>query len=232
MSEPIHLDDFQIVPVLELEPGTFATQDRSFPYEEGKDQTNEEQQYWETCLEDSGITGLTPIKTGSWLVGVTSFSDLQLEQYLHVIFDDWGGIDEVLGDLKNKPELHGGFALLSQSGEVLIEPTCCSSLKDLVNWKAAAQNREAYWQELWVGHPWISTKYQSSRLILSDYHEINTEISDRWGVHPQNLEQAIQNAEAELKDFSLRLKIILQKWSLPTDITLLAKQLACIPDNG
>lgn len=148
-----------------------------------------------------------------------------------MIFDDWGGIDEVLGDLENEPELHGGFALLSQSGEALIEPTCCSSLKDLVNWKAAAQNHEAYWQELWVGHPWISTKYQSPLLILSDYHDINTEISDRWAVLPQNLEQAIQNAEIELTEFSQRLKKILENWSLQTDITQLTKQLACLPNT-
>lgn len=231
MSEPIHLSGFQLLPVLELEPGTFATQDRSFPYEEGKDQTNEEQQYWETCLADSGITDLSPIRTGSWFVRVTSFSDLQLKQYLRVIFEDWGGIDELFTDADCLPELHGGFALLSQSGEALIEPTCCSSLKDLVNWKAAAQNREVYWQELWVGHPWISTKYQSPLLILSDYHDINTEISDRWGVHPQELEQAIQDVETELIDFSQRLKIVLETWSLKTDINKFAKQLVCLSDT-
>lgn len=28
MSEPVHLSGFELQPVLELEPGTFATQDR------------------------------------------------------------------------------------------------------------------------------------------------------------------------------------------------------------
>ena len=228
MSDPIYLSGFKLIPVLELEPLTFATQDRSFPYEEGKDQTNEEQLYWETCLADSGITGLTPIKTGSWFVRTSNFSDLQLEIYLQVIFEDWGGIHETLDDPDCLPELQGGFALKSETDDVLIEPTCCCSLKNLDEWKAASQSESTSWQSLWIGHPWISTRSQFPWLILSDYHELNTEVSDRWAVQSQDLKQAIHDAELELNEFSQRLKIILEKWSLQTDIAQLAKQLVCL----
>ncbi|QDU47755.1 hypothetical protein [Gimesia panareensis] len=231
MTDPVQLTQFQLIPVLELEPGTFSTQDRVFPYEEGKDQTNEEQEHWDSCLADSGITNLTPIKTGSWFVRATVFSDEQLDQYLRVIFADWGGIHETLDDPDCLPELPGGFVLLSQTGEVLVEPTCCCSLKDLENWEAAAQNRSQSWQTLWVGHPWISTRFQTPWVILSDYHELEMEIPERWVVRRQELQQAIQNAERELTQFSLKLERVLEKWALQTDLKKLARQLVCLPEN-
>lgn len=223
MSELIHLSGFQLLPVVELEPGTFATVEREFPQGSGEDVPDDWQTYWDLSLADSGITDLSPIRTGSWFVATSEFEESQLKDYLQVTFDDWGGISS-LNDPDSRPVMSGGLALLSSQKDILVEPTCCSDLGDIENWKAAASYEGNIWEMLWIGHPWLSMKFQEPWLILSDLHESEDPIA-RWAVKPSELKEAVAAAEAELFRFSKRITSILDGWGYGGDAASISLKL-------
>ena len=226
MPEPTQLDDFQLVPVLELEPGTFSTVERESPHGSGDEVPEEWQTYWDLSLADAGITGLRPVRTGSWFVRTTLFSDQQLEQTLGVIFDDWGGIS-ILMDPDSRPILNGGLALSSDQQDVFIEPTCCSDLGDIENWKVAAKYQGTSWEMLWIGHPWLSMKYQKPWLLLSEPHESEDPVA-RWAVNPIELQEAVAAAEAECIRLAKQISAVLIDFGFEGDPDNTALNLAGI----
>ena len=54
---------------------------------------------------------------------------------------------------------------------------------------------------LWMGHPWLSFRYQAPWLILSERHESN-DPSERWEVCPDELNRAVEDAKTELGRFA------------------------------
>jgi hypothetical protein len=164
------LEDIELIPVLQFEPSAFAADDRPGPSGLVKDIPEEWYRYWLECLAESGITGLVPIQRGSWHVPTREFTDLApLRKVLEVIFQklsENGFVDQPDGTA-----LLGGLALRSQSQNVLIEPTCCADLGNVADWRKAAAYRQAEWQTLWIGHPWLSVRYHAPRLIICDPFE-------------------------------------------------------------
>lgn len=178
------LEALELVPVLQLEPHKFATCDRDSPSGVFQDDQDAWFLYWATCLADSGITGLRPLRQGSWHVPTANFNDSgNLRRFLQVTFHDWGGIDSP-SNPDRRAILDGGLALRGPAGDVLVEPGCCADLGDANNWKMAAEHRGPEWQILWIGHPWISVRYEAPWLILSGPHE-SGEPSGRWTVLPE-----------------------------------------------
>lgn len=201
MSNTILLEGIELIPVLELTPSKFATQTRESPSGSSWEVPDDWSRYWSDCLTDSGITSLRPLRSGSWHVPTVNFDvPSNLHRFLEMTFHNWGGID-CLSDPDCNAVLNGGLALLCPASDVLIEPGCCSDLGDANNWKLAAEYRGAEWQMLWIGHPWLSFRYQTPWLILSGPHESNVP-SDRWGISPAELNKAISDAMAELTRFA------------------------------
>ena len=97
-----------------------------------------------------------------------------------------------------------GFALISD-GSVIVEPMCCSDLGNLADWREAASCRATDWQMLWIGHPWVSVRFDEGLLIIRDLHEGGAPIS-KYAVLPDDLQKAIGLSETELEDFSRRLR--------------------------
>lgn len=131
-----------------------------------------------------------------------------LRRLLEVIFQEWGGI-ECLTDPGCNPVLSGGLALRSPTQNMLVEPGCCADLGDSANWREAAGHRTAEWRMLWIGHPWLSVKYQAPWLILSDLHESESPPQMRWAVSPEGLLKAVVNAENELERFAQQISPVL-----------------------
>jgi hypothetical protein len=100
--------------------------------------------------------------------------------------------------------LDGGLALRTDS-EVLVEPTCCSDLGTLADWREAAGYRRPEWTMLWIGHPWLSVRFEGGFLVLSELHESDSPVG-RWAVRPDELGRAISAAEAGLEDFARMLE--------------------------
>jgi hypothetical protein len=197
------LNSVELIPVVELEPFAFATSDRKHPSSTGPDEPQEWSQYWYDALADSGVVGLTPLRPGSWHVPVAAFTNpVVLGQFLEVEIRRSDGI-EALTDPDQWSTLSGGLALCS-GGEVLIEPTCCGDLGNLSDWRNAVVYRQADWMMVWIGHPWVSVRFDLDQLIFSEPHESNPS-NARWAISPEILDKAVTNAEVELEVFARRL---------------------------
>ncbi|MBI5538413.1 MAG: hypothetical protein HY898_37160 [Deltaproteobacteria bacterium] len=104
----------------------------------------------------------------------------------------------------NVGSLCGGF-VLTAAGEHLVRPSCCCDLGNIEDLKQAADCRQPDWCMLWIGHPWVSTRFEASQLWISDYHEGEpTRAVCRF--RPEALQKAIQEARATLERLSLRLE--------------------------
>ena len=222
MSSIVVLEGVELIPVLELVPMKFATQTRSSP---SSSDAEEWYRYWLGSLSDSGLTGLRPLQRGSWHVPTTEFADpATLQGLLEVVFHQWGGI-ESLSDPDCKPVLNGGLTLRCPTHDLLIEPGCCADLGDAINWRQAAAYKQAEWQMLWIGHPWLSVKYQEPWLIISDLHESETPTT-RWAVCPDELQREVVAAEAELERFAGQIAPSLISQGYGGDSHLMGRKLA------
>lgn len=209
MSQLTVLQNIALMPVLELEPWNFATQARTMPDSSTREVPDAWYRYWLDCLTDSEITGLEPLRSGSWHVSVGQLADKPdvLEKLLYFFVNDWGGI-KVFSDPDQKPIFGGGLALCSGS-DVLTEPTCCADLSNLFEWQKAATYRETSWSMLWIGHPWLSIRYEAPWLVISDPHESNRP-AEHWAVSPDDFGLAVNAAEAYLERFAQSLRSTLE----------------------
>ncbi len=149
---------------------------------------------------------MNPICLASWHVSVCDLDDPEtLLRILRNLVPESRSLD-VLTLADETPALAGGLALLS-SGEVVVEPRCCSDLRNIAEWREAAGYRGSEWGMLWIGHPWLSIRYDGERLVLSEPHESDTPVA-RWLVSPDELRVAISVAEAKLERFARRLEAL------------------------
>lgn len=224
MNSTIQLRDVALEPVIELEPSRFARQKHAYPDRSGAEVPDEWERYWSTSLADAGIVGLTPIRPASWHVATREFTDLSiLQKVLSDLISGWGGTANLL-DPECSPVLNGGFAVISE-GDVVLEPMCCCDLGNLADWREAASCRSADWQMLWIGHPWVSVRFDEGLLMISDLHEGAAPVS-KYAVRPDDLQKAIGLAEAELEDFSHRLQAAVAPTVGAETAPALARQLA------
>ena len=198
------LHGIELVPVVELEPSTFSASTRRSPTGSGREVPEEWNRYWQESLADSGVTGLRPLFPGSWHVPTTEFVDrFVLQRTLDRIIAGWGGI-EALTDPEGDPVLNGGLALRIPHGEVLVEPACCVDLRNHTDWEQATRYRGSEWEMLWIGHPWMSVRFQEPWLILSEPGESDAPVA-RWAVDSEELSLTLSVAEAELARFAVPL---------------------------
>lgn len=213
----------ELVPVIELDPGQFATRERSLPAGSGRDAPGEWTRYWLDSLADSGVVGIRPLFPASWQVSIRQLTDsTTLARIIEAVVRDWGGPDS-LTESDSKPVLSGGLALLN-GGEVLVTPGCCGDLGSLNDWREAAAYRRPEWAMLWIGHPWLSVRFEAGQLVLSEPHESDAPVG-RWSVKPDELDRAVTAAEAELASFAGRLCPVLGDMPV-ADRRVVARKLA------
>ena len=202
MADVNHLKSIVLEPVVELEPGRFAVQQRATPTLSGEEAPGDWDRYWTACLADAGIVGLRPLRPGSWHVRTLHLTDIAvLERIIRGLLPMWGGTEALSGPHAD-PVLSGGCALVSE-GNVVIEPMCCGDLGNVDDWREAAEYRGSEWQMLWIGHPWLSVRFDRRNLILSEPHESEAPVA-RHAVSPEVLAPAVEVAVAALEDFSHR----------------------------
>ncbi len=194
------IDDVRLVPVVELEPHHFASKERPAPVSSAPEAWGD---YWRESLADAGITGVPPLRPGSWHVPVTHLRDTRtLGLILAATLEQWGGVEALTGP-DAVPVFGGGLALCA-GDEVLAEPACCVDLRNLSDWLGASAYRGAGWQILWIGHPWLSVRFGGGSLTLSERHE-GAEPEGRWAVTPEALDAAVRAAASEMEAFAARL---------------------------
>lgn len=224
MIDLVTLQIIELIPVVELEPGQFRTQDRQMPDGSSRDVPGEWDAYWSGSLVDSGITGLKPIRPGSWHVLARDLArSPSLHRFLEVITRDPED-SGAMPDHATQSALAGGFALRC-GDEWLIYPTCCSDLGNITDWKKAANYRGAEWQMLWIGHPWLSIRSEDQMLVLSEPHESDSP-SGFWKLDTGVLLKAVDNATAQLQDFAFYLEEALRANGVDAGSAELSRKLA------
>ena len=211
MSQTIVTRSLQLVPVLELDPGMFAVEKREMPNLPWREDPEGWDRYWRASLADAGITELHPFPSGSWCVPVASIVGeeliLKIDRVLNPPDSDGKAYAmDVSG-------LGGGYALFIH-GEARVLPSCCGSLANIHDWRAAAQHRGADWLEVWTGHPSISVRYDGGRLRFSEVidpprHPTSIASEERaprpeivpsdLTVDPDELARAVELADPELR---------------------------------
>lgn len=225
MAAIVVLEDVELVPALELEALRFSTQERAWPAASRHEMPDAWCRYWLDSLADAGVTGLSPIYPGSDHVATTAFINAPvLEAVLRGIVRGWGGV-ESLSDPEGVSVLNGGLVLCTPAEDVLVEPGCCSDFRTLGDWRAAAAYRGVEWQMVWVGHPWVSVRWESPWLILSQPHEGDAP-EDRWAVSPDDLTRALDRSTTELQRFAGQLAGLLPSIGYRDDPGKLARTLA------
>jgi len=221
------LQDIDLVPAIELEPWKFATQERPLPTSSSRDLPGDWHRYWLDCLADSGITDLEPLRAGSMHVATRQLAEKSatLEKLLAFFVNDWGG-PQVFSDPDQKPVFGGGLALCA-GGQVLAEPACCVDLSNLSEWRAAASYRETAWSILWIGHPWLSMRYEAPWLVVSEPHESDNP-AGHWTVSSDDLDRAVRAAEADLEQLALPLRPMLEAMGVE-DAVGCSQKLAGLP---
>lgn len=219
----ICLEAVALLPVIELEPGRYSKHERPLPQGRGKELPLEWRRYWLDSPADSGITGLTPLM-GSWHVPTQQFTDpAVIERVLIAEMEAYRDAVTV-ADLDEGVILDGGFALC-EGDRVMRKPTCCGDLGNLSERRKAARYRGTEWQQVWIGHPWISARFDDGWSVLSEIHEGEPPVG-RYAVRPDDLERAIVTAEAELEYLSRRLRPVLSGLVGDDRATYLSRMLA------
>ena len=223
------LERIELVPVLRLEALRFATQDRAVPSESRQDMPGEWLRFWKDSLADSGLGGLDPVVPGSEFVETRAISTNSLEKILRKLIKNCGRIDS-LADTGGGNVMEGGIILRSFSGGVLIEPGCRSDFGTIQDWHAAANYRSNEWSDLWIGHPWVSVRFQDSSLLISEAHEQGNPIA-HLALSPEKLLHAIEAAKDELRSFAAHIARLLPGMGYGGDAEAMAHRMAGLAED-
>jgi hypothetical protein len=193
------LDAFDLIPVVEIEPKGDGT---PLPNGSAADNPAGWDAYWRACLSRRGFPAVEPIEKPSWLVQVALLSDAALRAVLPDHLDAAGCLP--ITEPENVGSLCGGF-VLSKAKEHLVRPSCCGDLSNIRDWEQAAGCRQSDWTMLWIGHPWVSLRFEASQLWISNHHEGEpTRAMCRF--HPAALEKATADARVVLAQLATRLE--------------------------
>jgi hypothetical protein len=201
----------ELVPVVEFAPSIFSSADRTSPTRGGWEDPNGWDDYWRASLADAGVTGLDPVRVGSWCVPAAHitnaavldvFVEKVLRERLHVPAEELEMVVET--PLAVVP---GGHALI-HDGTVVVEPQCCCDLTNLSEWRDAAAYRGADWRMLWIGHPWVGVRFRGELLEMTEpgaLEEGDHPAEARYAIDPGRLRAAISRAALPTRSFQRRL---------------------------
>ncbi len=194
--------------VVELEPGTYATEPRESPACSAAEAPEQWTEYWAASLANAGLRGLTPISPGSWFVSTAHLgtSELaivlvkELEQSGIPGFPDSDG--EVEEDLEERIRgLDGGLALFDGE-KPLVEPSCCGDLSNLEEWRNALDVGSSDWMDLWIGHPQLRFRVVRDDVEIQQTQEYDSPRNPQhFVVTARKLESALLDAQEEQKRF-------------------------------
>jgi hypothetical protein len=219
----IRLDGLDLLPVLEFDPAEFRDPDRRPPGVESEADEAVYRRHWYDSLADAGIVGLDPLP-GTWLVPVRAVAEALALARLAATRIDRSyarpGIGEPV-ELDHLGPLGGGYVLRS-CGDIKVWPGCCSDLGTLTSWEAAMSYQGESWEMVWIGHPWLSVRFDEGRLILSEPHESDQPVA-QYSIDPGALALAIDSARVAVEQFEERLVPVIEGRVPPSQVRDVAR---------
>lgn len=210
----------RLVPVVELPPGTFATESREHPDVSSAEEPVAWTKYWSDSLEDSGLSGLHAVSPASWFVLAKHLGTSELaivlakelsESSIPGFPDSDGEIEDCLEEAIGA--LSGGYALVDGS-EVLLEPNCCGDLGNLSDWREALRRDGAEWEDLWIGHPQLCFRLREDDAEIKETQEYEQPQHPRhFSVSAEKLRTALKEAAIEQEQFESKVRKALSELS-------------------
>ena len=151
---------------------------------------------------------MTPIREGLFLFPFDSISEPNLEKLVI------GHLDSAEEYGEDPIPLAGGYAL-EENGSILLAPQCCGDLSDIDFWKSVSEGRDNL---NWEAHPLPEVSYEGGRAFFSctDTNEsFEKPFEERFDVSLMDLAKAVKAAEVTLREFEVRLAVLLRRLNLP-----------------
>ena len=193
----------KLIPVIELEPGTYSKKDKKLPEHED---INGWSVYWKECLKESGITDLEPIVKSSWFVEITKIDEQNLKIILSKELEDY---DKDCNIEEEISALIGGYVLVIND-EVSILPSCCGDLSNIKDQEAAVEYFGNEKKELWIGHPWLLVNGDKKWIEITQTAEYGEPSKpEHVSVQRDELRKEVQKTKIILKEIHSKLLSIL-----------------------
>lgn len=162
MKRLTHID---LCPVIDFTPFYYDIEQR-FPLDQTTDQRYV---FWKALMKTIGFDDLIPIQKGLELVPTDLLSDKSLRKIFkfHGLMDPCGPKEETTAAEDRVYSSFNGGVAMAGDGEVLFIPQCCTSFADYTEWLEV--ETPAYFQPVYMGHPWIYVHVAGDDLIFSGY---------------------------------------------------------------
>ena len=160
----------KLINTIEINPFDYRNAEYESPnvsLSEFPEQWNE---FWRRCLSDKNLGNLCAIRKGSWLVDIETINDNELEEILRNELNKIG-----LEDFKDRVSIICGGIVVEEGDDLLIEPTCCGDIGNIVEWEGIFESESNDWTQLWIGHPWLFYRKENGYVEFSDYTDLNLE---------------------------------------------------------
>jgi hypothetical protein len=84
---------------------------------------------------------------------------------------------------------------------------------------------------VWIGHPWVSVRFDGDKLLVSALHESEPPAA-RYSLDPKGLAEAVVVASAEVERFSRRLEAAVEPIFGRDLAPRMSRQLSGLPSAG
>ncbi len=203
----------QLINTIEINPYDYTDSECEYPNVSLEDSPEAWDKFWRKCISDKNLENLKAIKTGSYLVDITSIGNTELEK---IIKTELKEVD--LADYEEQVGLICGGIVVKMENEIIIEPMCCGDIGNLHEWKNIINETSKNWKQLWIGHPWVFYKKENGIIEFSDYYESNLEdlkeIKSVLKIQEKDFITQFKLIKNQQIEFENRIQIILDKLAI------------------
>lgn len=200
----------KLINTIEINPFDYRNAEYESPnvsLSEFPEQWNE---FWKRCLSDKNLGNLCAIRKGSWLVDIETINDNELEEILRNELNKIG-----LEDFRDRVSIICGGIVVEEGDDLLIEPTCCGDIGNIVEWEGIFESESNDWTQLWIGHPWLFYRKENGYVEFSDYTDLNLEdfkdIKSKFQFLEEALKKELENIRNGHNKFESRIRSVLDK---------------------
>lgn len=203
----------ELINTIEISPYDYANNEYASPNGRLSELPDEWNAFWLKCISDKNLGNLKAIKKGAYLADMDSIGEHELEEILKK------ELQEVeLEEFEDQVSILSGGIAIKENNSVLIEPTCCGDIGNIVGWESIVETESKGWTQLWIGHPWIFYKKDNGFIEFSDYTNANLEDFEATKIvltiAEVELKSALKKMRKQQNDFEANIRKTLDKMGI------------------